>query len=90
MAMLTGQQRTATVVASTDVDVFMIDKAGFQDILSANPDVAVDISALLSRRRAALSHAEADLTTRVSRGAEPEDEDLSERILGRIRSYFGL
>jgi small-conductance mechanosensitive channel/CRP-like cAMP-binding protein len=90
MAMLTGQNRTATVVASTDVDVFMIDKAGFQDILSANPDVAVDISALLSKRRAALSHAEADLTTRISHGAEPEDGDLSQRILDRIRSYFGL
>jgi small-conductance mechanosensitive channel/CRP-like cAMP-binding protein len=90
MAMLTGQERTATVVASTDVDVFMIDKAGFQDVLSANPDLAVDISALLSRRRAALHLAEADLTTRQNRGAQPEDEDLSERILGRIRSYFGL
>ncbi len=54
MAMLTGQQRTATVVAGTDVDVFMIDKTGFQDILAGNPDMAVDISALLAKRRAAL------------------------------------
>ena len=90
MAMLTGQQRTATVVASTDVDVFMIDKAGFQDILAANPDVAVDISALLAKRRAALHHAEADLTTRIRPGAGAEDGDLSQRILDRIRSYFGL
>lgn len=88
--MLTGQQRTATVVASTDVDVFMIDKAGFQDILAGNPDVAVDISALLAKRRAALSDAEADLTTRIHQGAEAEDGDLSQRILDRIRSYFGL
>ncbi len=90
MAMLTGQRRTATVVASTDVDVFMIDKAGFQDILAGNPGVAVDISALLAKRRAALSHAEADLTTRIHPGAEAEEGDLSQRILGRIRSYFGL
>ena len=62
----------------------------FRDDLSANPDVAVDISALLAKRRAALSHAEADLTTRISAGAEPEDSDLSQRILDRIRSYFGL
>jgi len=90
MAMLTGQQRTATVVASTDVDVFMIDKAGFQDILAGNPDVAVDISALLAARRAALTDAEADLATRIDRGAAAEDGDLSQRILDRIRSYFGL
>lgn len=90
MAMLTGQQRTATVVASTDVDVFMIDKAGFQDILAANPDVAVDISALLAQRRAALHDAEADLTTKIHAGVSAADSDLSQRILDRIRSYFGL
>jgi CRP-like cAMP-binding protein len=90
MAMLTGQQRTATVVASTDVDVFMIDKAGFQDILAGNPDVAVDISALLAQRRAALHEAEADLTTKIHAGVEAEDGDLSQRILDRIRGYFGL
>jgi CRP-like cAMP-binding protein len=90
MAMLTGEQRTATVVASTDVDVFMIGKAGFQDILAANPDVAVDISALLAQRRAALHDAEADLTTEVHAGVSSADSDLSQRILDRIRSYFGL
>ena len=87
---VTGQQRTATVVAGTDVDVFMIDKAGFQDILAGNPDVAVDISALLAKRRAALHDAEADVTTRIRTGAGAEDGDLRQRILDRIRSYFGL
>jgi CRP-like cAMP-binding protein len=90
MAMLTGQERTATVVAVTDVDVLMIDKAGFQDILAANPDVAVDISALLATRRAALSDAEAGHATRVRRDPEEEDADLSQKMLHRIRSYFGL
>jgi len=90
MAMLTGQQRTATVVATTDVDVFMIDKSGFQDILAGNPDVAVDISALLAQRRAALHDAEADLTTRIQAGAGAGESDLRQRILDRIRSYFGL
>jgi CRP-like cAMP-binding protein len=90
MAMLTGQQRTATVVAATDVDVFMIDKAGFQDVLAGNPNVAVDISALLARRRAALHDAEADLITSIRAGAGAGDGDLRQRILDRIRSYFGL
>jgi CRP-like cAMP-binding protein len=90
MAMLTGQDRTATVTAVTDVDVLMIDKAGFQDILAANPNVAVDISALLARRRAALSDAEADVTTRIRQGPGHEDADLSQKMLDRIRSYFGL
>lgn len=90
MAMLTGQERAATVVAATDVDVLVIDKAGFQDVLAKNPDVAVDISTLLARRRAALSDAEADVTTRVRGGPQADDADLHQRILQRIRSYFGL
>ena len=89
-AMLTGQERTATVVAATDVDLLMIDKAGFQDIVANNPDVAVDISTLLARRRAALSDAEADVTTRLRGGPQAEDEDLHQKILHKIRSYFGL
>ena len=90
MALLTGEERTATVVATTDVDVLVIDKAGFQDIVAANPHVAVDISALLGRRRAALSDAEADLTTRIHRDQDSKDVDMSAKILDRIRSYFGL
>ena len=89
MAMLTGQQRTATVVAASDVDVLVIDKAGFQDVLAANPEVAVDISALLAQRRAALHHAEEDVTARFTAGGAAQGE-LRERILDRIRSYFGL
>ena len=89
MAMLTGQQRTATVVAATDVDVLVIDKAGFQDILAANPEVAVDLAALLAQRRAALHTAEEDATTKFKGGGAGGGE-LRERILDRIRSYFGL
>ena len=89
MAMLTGQRRSATVVAATDVDLLAIDKAAFQDVLAANPDVAVDISELLSRRRAALHTAEEDATTKFTPGGA-EGGELKERILDRIRSYFGL
>jgi len=72
-----------------DVDVLVIDKAGFQDVLAANPEVAVDISALLAQRRAALHHAEEDVTARFKAGGA-ESRELKERILDRIRSYFGL
>jgi hypothetical protein len=68
----------------------MIDKAGFQDILAANTNVAEDISALLAQRRAALSVAEADVTTRIRRGADGVEGDLRQKMLDRIRSYFGL
>jgi small-conductance mechanosensitive channel/CRP-like cAMP-binding protein len=89
MAMLTGQQRTATVVAATDADVLVIDKAGFHDILAANPEIAVDLAALLAQRRAALHTAEEDAGAKPGGGGGAGGE-LRERILDRIRSYFGL
>ena len=63
-------------------------KTGFHDIIAGNPAIAVDISTTLSERRQALNQAEGDLTARyqptASRG------ELKEKILDRIRSYFGL
>jgi CRP-like cAMP-binding protein len=87
MALLTGERRSATIAAATDVDLFMIDKAAFQEILAANPSIAVDISTLLSERREALTQAQDDLTAPVmAQGAG----ELKNDILGRIRAYFGL
>jgi len=87
MALLTGERRSATIEAATDVDLFMIDKPAFQDILAANPTIAVDISTLLSERRDALTHAQDDLTAPLP---APGAGELKNDILGRIRAYFGL
>jgi len=88
MALLTGERRAATVVAATDVDVFVLDKNGFQDIIAANPAIAVDISGILAERREAMSQAEGDVTQRFASEGSPSE--LKQRILHRIRSYFGL
>lgn len=88
MALLTGEPRSATVVALTDADVFTIDRAGFHEVLAQNPAVAVDISAILSERREALDQAKGDVTARL----ETADSvgELRQRILDRIRSYFAI
>lgn len=88
MALLTGAARTATVTASSDVDVFTLDKAGFEHVLARNPAMAVDISAILAARRDALSEAEGDAAA--PRAPEERAGELRQRILMRIRSYFGL
>jgi len=87
MALLTGELRTATVIALTDVDVFTIDKAGFHDVLVKNPAIAVDISAILSERQEALIQAKGDVTAKFE---AVHSAELKQRILDRIRSYFGL
>jgi small-conductance mechanosensitive channel/CRP-like cAMP-binding protein len=88
MALLTGEPRAASVVAATDVDLFTIDKVGFHGVLVANPAMAVDISTILAERREALSQVEGDLTARYE--SAPTTGELKQRILDRIRSYFGL
>jgi small-conductance mechanosensitive channel/CRP-like cAMP-binding protein len=88
MALLTGERRAATVVASTDVDLFTIDKGAFHDVLVANPAIAVEISAILAERREALSQAEGDTTARFEPGTSKVA--MKEHFLDRIRSYFGL
>jgi len=88
MALLTGANRAATVSAATDVDVFTIDKSGFQHVIASNPAIAVDISTILSERRQALSHAEDDITARFD--GKASTKELKQHLLDRIRSYFGL
>lgn len=88
MALLTGEPRAATVVAASDVDLFVLDKGGFQDIIAANPAMAVDISGILAERREALSQAEGDVTHRFDAQGTPAE--VKARLLERIRSHFGV
>lgn len=88
MALLTGEPRSASVAALTDVDVFTIDKPGFHEVLVKNPAIAVDISAILSDRQEALTQAKGDVTAKFEEAASAGE--LKQRILDRIRSYFGL
>jgi CRP-like cAMP-binding protein len=89
MALLTGEPRAATVVAASDVDLFVLDKHGFQDIIAANPEIAVDMSSILAERRETLTQAQGDVTHRFdTQGNNPAE--LKARILDRIRRYFGV
>jgi small-conductance mechanosensitive channel len=86
MALLTGERRNAEVVAVTDVDLFTIDKAGFQDVIVAHPSIAGDISAILAERRESLARDEPVEPEALAAGPG----ELKDRILDRIRDYFGL
>jgi small-conductance mechanosensitive channel len=87
MALLTGEPRSATVTAVSDVDVFTIDKAGFLDVLLKNPKIADDISTILSERQEAMNLAQGEATVRFEGSSRGE---IKQHLLGRIRGYFGL
>jgi hypothetical protein len=52
MGMLTGEPRSATVVATTAVDCYRLDKAAFAQVLQARPELAREMSAIVEARNA--------------------------------------
>ncbi len=87
MGLLTGDPRSATVVAQTDVCCYRLDKEGFLAILKQRPEVAAEISRLLATRKAELDAVREGLDQAAARQrAQRTQAD----ILDRIRSFFGL
>lgn len=78
MALLTGERRTADVIALTDVVAVEIAKDALQPVLQDLPELAAAISAKVMERRDKLD----------ARRTESPDEHDS--VLSRIKAYFGL
>lgn len=87
MGLMTGEPRTATVIARTDVDCYRLDKEAFQDIVRQRPGIAQEISRIIAERRAEL---DAALQALDAEARAREIESASRAILDRIRAFFGL
>lgn len=84
MALLTGAQRTATVVALEPIHSFVIDREAFARILEGNPAIAEGISETLAARQRELEATHAAL----HRAASATQEEEKRQILSRIRAFF--
>jgi CRP-like cAMP-binding protein len=60
MALVTGQARTATVLATSDAELLRIAKNDFDRLLAASPPVALAVSRLLAERLVATSARQAE------------------------------
>jgi small-conductance mechanosensitive channel/CRP-like cAMP-binding protein len=84
MSLLTGEPRSATVVAVEDSMLLELGRPAFGRVLVSNPGLARQLSALLAQRRTQLrAVAEAG-------GASMDPMPEAGRILGRLRQIFGL
>lgn len=82
MSLLTGQPRSATVVAEKETEVLEIRKSAMKIILQSNPDLVKSIVEIIEERKELLK---AETT------AEAETEEEKRKgIVGSIRSFFGL
>lgn len=87
MGLVTGEPRSATVAALTDVMGYRIDRADFYETMAQRPDMAREISAVLAARRVDL------LAARESLDAEARRHEMDRerrRILAAIEDFFGL
>ena len=87
MSLMTGERRAATVVATTSVQCFRLDKQAFEDVLRQRPAIAEPVAEILARRRVELTAARENLDheARTRRVAAAQVD-----LLRRIRDFFGL
>ncbi len=87
MGLMTGEPRTADVVALTDVECYRLDKEGLQRILDERPEVAEQFSKTLAKRRVDLDTVADGLDAEAGRARMATEET---RILHKIQEFFGL
>jgi CRP-like cAMP-binding protein len=87
MALLTGERRSATAIALTDVDCYRLDAAAFRALLGRHPDLAQRVALVLAERETGLVAAR----ERMGSQAAAELRAQKERALvSKIRSFFEL
>jgi len=87
MSLLTGEPRSASVYAETDVECWRLDRDAFQEVLAERPEVAAPIAALLAERQVRL------MAVKEGLDAEARDRrktEVEERLLTKMRAFFGL
>jgi CRP-like cAMP-binding protein len=87
MGLMTGAPRSATVVASSDVACYRLDKASFEDILHQRHEIAENMSHILAQRQR-----QNDELRNAFRKGPDESGRAGHRaaILQRIHEFFGL
>jgi CRP-like cAMP-binding protein len=84
MALLTGEPRSGTVQAETDVEVLRVSKQDFAGLLQADADLAGKLAAVLEKR---IEGRRTAMTTHITRESVPETRSA---LVSRIKQFFGL
>jgi len=83
---MTGEVRSATVVALTDLTCYRLDKRAFELLLRERPALADRVAELLAARREELISVRDQAGEARQRRLATAKQDL----LGRIRGFFSL
>jgi small-conductance mechanosensitive channel/CRP-like cAMP-binding protein len=88
MSLMTGEKRSASVVAATDCVTYRLDKAAFEELIRSRPELADAVAELLAERKMGLEAARESAADEASR--KNKRQSTKNDILGRIRGFFNL
>lgn len=87
MGLLTGEPRSASILARTDVECYELNKTAFESILKARPAIAEDIARLMASRQVQLEAMRSKMSEETSGLLRTRREsDLTDKI----RRFFAL
>ena len=87
MGLMTGEPRTADVIAQGDVECFRLGKDAFHRVLLGRPEIVDGLSEKLATRRVELVAVREGLDEAAKQARHARERD---RIVGAIKSFFGL
>ena len=85
MALISGEARGATVVAKTDVECYRLDRASFQELVTARPEIAEEVKRVMGARSPDLERARAASALASDAGREAEQRGLFDRLQRFLR-----
>ena len=87
MSLLTGEPRSATVIANSEVECFRLDKKAMQSVIAQRPAVTEELARVLAGRQVNLQTAKEGLSADAARERANRETNA---LLSRIRSFFAI
>ncbi len=87
MALLTGERRSATSIALSDVDCYRLDAEAFRALLARHQELAQHVAQVLAERETGLVAARERLNAEQSAALRAQKERV---LLSKIRAFFDL
>jgi small-conductance mechanosensitive channel len=87
MGVVTGEPRSASVIAATEVDCYRLDKEAFRRVLKQRSEIAESVSNVMARRRVELAAVREGLDAAQHKLRVREEKG---RILEALQTFFGL
>ncbi|MEZ4374963.1 MAG: mechanosensitive ion channel family protein [Polyangiaceae bacterium] len=87
MSLLTGEKRSATVIALSEVRCWKLGREHFRHLLQRRPEVAEEVAEILAERHVELDRVRDNLSIEAAtRKISEQKQDLTDRI----KAFFGL